>query len=268
MDSKVYDCLVSTAGYRIKHVAERSGFNAGTLRYYEQIGLLPRSGRTPAGYRIYDDRTLERLAFIARAKQLGCTLEEITGLTTAWDGGECGAIQDRLRTLVADKIDAAHVQIGELVTFTSDLQHAAAGLERHRPVGACDAECGCIADPASDVDATAPETAVMLSTKPGHLDDSSPIACTLAAGSINGRIQEWRSLLDHVAHREPFDGGVRCVFAETVDANEMMRLVSAEQNCCQFFSFTITVDSRGVALEVRAPDEAAEIITSMFGAAS
>ena len=77
------------------------------MRYYEQIGLLPEASRTPAGYRMYDQRTLERLAFIARAKQLGCTLEEIAGLTTAWDGGQCGPIQDQLRRLVAGKIAAA-----------------------------------------------------------------------------------------------------------------------------------------------------------------
>ena len=73
-----------TTGLKIKEVADASGFTAATLRYYEQIGLLPEASRTPAGYRMYDQRTLERLAFIARAKQLGCSLDEITGLTTAW----------------------------------------------------------------------------------------------------------------------------------------------------------------------------------------
>ena len=71
----------------IGRLAERSGTNPPTIRYYEQIGLLPEPSRTPAGYRLYDERTLGRLAFIARAKQLGCTLEEIAGLTAAWDGG-------------------------------------------------------------------------------------------------------------------------------------------------------------------------------------
>jgi len=97
-----------TTGLKIQQVADASGFSANTLRYYEQIGVLPETARTAAGYRLYDQRTLERLAFIARAKQLGCTLEEIAGLTTAWDGGQCGPIQDQLRQLVADKIAASH----------------------------------------------------------------------------------------------------------------------------------------------------------------
>lgn len=83
-----------TTGLRIADVSRRSGFTPATLRYYEEIGLLPPPTRTDAGYRIYDERSVERLAFIARAKQLGCTLGEIADLTIAWDGGECGPVQD------------------------------------------------------------------------------------------------------------------------------------------------------------------------------
>jgi MerR family transcriptional regulator, copper efflux regulator len=64
-----------TTWLTIKQVAGASGFTPATLRYYVQIGLLPEASRTPAGYRQYDQRTLDRLAFIARAKQLGCSLE-------------------------------------------------------------------------------------------------------------------------------------------------------------------------------------------------
>ena len=44
-----------TTALKIKQVADASGFTATTLRYYEEIGLLPASARTPAGYRTYDD---------------------------------------------------------------------------------------------------------------------------------------------------------------------------------------------------------------------
>jgi DNA-binding transcriptional MerR regulator len=59
--------------------------------------VLPPAERTPAGYRLYDDRAIERLTFIARAKQLGCSLEEITDLADAWDSNECAPIKHRLR---------------------------------------------------------------------------------------------------------------------------------------------------------------------------
>ncbi len=241
-----------------------SGFSAATLRYYEKIGLLPQATRTAAGYRTYDQRTLDRLGFIARAKQLGCTLEEITGLTTAWDGGQCGPVQDQLRQLVAGKIAASQTQLVELMTFTSELQTAAAALERHRPVGACDTECGCVSEPAADF---AKPVGVALSTKPA-LASEPDIACTLAAGSMKGRLEDWQALLAHVARRDAIDGGVRSVFAASVSTEHLIRLVTAEQECCQFFRFAITVDTRGIALEVRGPADALAIIESIFGGSS
>ena len=93
---------MTLTGFQIKDVAERSGFSAATLRYYEDIGLLASAARPASGYRVYDESTIERQAFIGRAKQLGCSLEEIADLNTAWDGGECGPVQDRLRSLVIE----------------------------------------------------------------------------------------------------------------------------------------------------------------------
>jgi MerR family copper efflux transcriptional regulator len=252
-----------TAGLRIKQVAQASGFTPATLRYYEQLGLLPEPTRTASGYRTYDQRTLDRLAFIARAKQLGCTLEEISGLTTAWDGGRCGPIQDRLRQLVSGKLAAAQEQIAELATFTSELQRAAVALERHRPDGACDAACGCVTAP--DTVASPALPAISLAANPSAVAGEPPIACTLEGGSMKGRIADWQALLAHVDRRVAIDDGVRCEFSASVPHDELMALVAAEQDCCQFFEFAITVDRRGVALEVRAAAEAQPIVESLFG---
>lgn len=252
-----------TSGLRIKEVADASGFSAATLRYYKEIGLLPAASRTPAGYRTYDRRTLDRLGFIARAKQLGCSLEEIAGLSTAWDGGQCGPLQDQLRELVAAKLAAAQLQIAELITFSSELGQAAAALEGHRPDGACDADCGCISDPATTTPGSMMQ-AVSLSTKPPAAG-APAIACTLAAGAMTARVEDWNALLAHVERREQIDGGVRSVFASSVPTAELIRLVAAEQDCCTFLRFAITVDTRGVALKVRAPHDAQPIVASIFG---
>jgi hypothetical protein len=198
---------------------------------------------------------------------LGCSLDEITGLTTAWDGGQCGPIQDQLRQLVAGKIAAAQNQITELITFAAELQQAATALERHRPDGACDTDCGCVSAPGDNEPAVATIRAVSLTAKPTAAGEPA-IACTLSAGSMKGRIADWQSLLAHVARREPIDGGVRSVFTPSVPVDDVMRLVVAEQDCCQFFRFAITVDTRGVALEVRAPQDALEIVESLFGTPS
>ena len=60
---KVYRGVVRT--YTIGEIAGRSGFTASALRYYEGIGLLEPATRTEAGYRLYDDQALSRLAFSA-----------------------------------------------------------------------------------------------------------------------------------------------------------------------------------------------------------
>jgi len=138
--------MSTTSTYRIAEVARRSGFSPATLRYYEDIGLLPEPNRSSSGYRQYDEHAVERLAFVARAKQLGCTLEEITELSVAWDGQECGPVQDRLAALVATKQADVRARIAELTLLADDLDRAAAALGRHRPSGPCDDECGCLVD--------------------------------------------------------------------------------------------------------------------------
>jgi MerR family copper efflux transcriptional regulator len=132
---------------RIKDVAERTGFSAATLRYYEDIGLLAPVARTDAGYRLYGEEAIQRLAFIARAKQLGCSLDEITALAGVWDGGECGPVQDRLRALVVEKLAETRRQIADLEVLAVELEVAATTLGEHRAVGPCDDRCGCVADP-------------------------------------------------------------------------------------------------------------------------
>ena len=47
---------------------------------------------------------------------------------------------------------------------------------------------------------------------------------------------------------------------------DLVRLAHAEQGCCGFLAFTITIDHRGIALEVRAPAGAEDVVIAMFGA--
>lgn len=79
-----------TEGLRLKHwgarmltigtLAKRTGTKVQTIRYYEQIGLMPEPGRTTGGQRRYDDADLDRLSFIRHARQLGFTLQAIREL--------------------------------------------------------------------------------------------------------------------------------------------------------------------------------------------
>jgi hypothetical protein len=94
-----------------------------------------------------------------------------------------------------------------------------------------------------------------------------PIVCTLTADALSGRIEEWVDLLEHAVCRRAIDDGVRVEFDGELPAGELMRLVAAEQACCQFLRFAITVDTRGIALEIRAASDARPLVEALFGAA-
>ena len=142
LGSNLYGDGVST--YTIGETARRSGFSASALRFYEDIGLVDPSGRTDGGYRLYDDDSLDRLAFIARAKQLGCSLEEITDLVDIWDGQRCGPVQRRFHELITDKIRDAETQVAELTAFAAQLRASAEQLAGDPVDGPCGPDCACL----------------------------------------------------------------------------------------------------------------------------
>ena len=63
----------------IGELAERAGLAASTIRYYEEVKLLPRPARE-SGRRVFDEATLDRLLVIAFAKEAGFSLREIRQL--------------------------------------------------------------------------------------------------------------------------------------------------------------------------------------------
>jgi len=61
----------------IGEAAKRSGVNPKTIRYYESIGLIPTVDRSTGNYRRYGDGEVETLRFIARARSLGFSVEDV-----------------------------------------------------------------------------------------------------------------------------------------------------------------------------------------------
>lgn len=72
-------------GVSISEAARRSGVKSPTIRYYEQIGLLPAPPRTEGGRRLFDAADLRRLAFIRHARELGFEIEAIRTLLALQD---------------------------------------------------------------------------------------------------------------------------------------------------------------------------------------
>ena len=68
----------------ISDVATRSGLPAKTIRYYEDIGLI-KPLRDGNGYRAFRDSDMHKLAFLARARALGFTIENCRALLALWE---------------------------------------------------------------------------------------------------------------------------------------------------------------------------------------
>src|SRR5581483_12005788 len=82
--------------YSIDQVAAQTGLTKRTLRYYEEVGLLPPTGRTEGNYRRYSEADIERLERIKKLRDLlGFSLNDIRNLLEADD--ERGQIKEAYR---------------------------------------------------------------------------------------------------------------------------------------------------------------------------
>ncbi|MFW6028199.1 MAG: MerR family transcriptional regulator [bacterium] len=105
----------------IGHLAKETGTKVVTIRYYEQIGLLPAPPRRAGRFRAYRPRDLDRLRFIRRCRDLGFTLEQVRDLLAlaAQEDRDCADI---------DRIAGEHLT--EVERKIADLQRLADELRR------------------------------------------------------------------------------------------------------------------------------------------
>ncbi len=126
MASEAHDLTVE-AGAELELVdigeaCRRCGVSARTIRYYEEVGLLPGVRRRSSGRRVYGPDELERLAFIGRLKKLGLTLAEIRELNAVY--AIAGSTQDMLQmldALLGRHLDDLDARIGELSSLRDDM---------------------------------------------------------------------------------------------------------------------------------------------------
>jgi Cu(I)-responsive transcriptional regulator len=98
-------------------LAKRTGTKVQTIRYYEQIGMLPEPERTEGGQRRYGDADLDRIAFIRHARQLGIALDAIRELLDLSDnpGRSCADV-DRIAHRQLKDVEARIARLEALRT--------------------------------------------------------------------------------------------------------------------------------------------------------
>jgi DNA-binding transcriptional MerR regulator len=99
-----------------------TGLSARTVRYYEEVGLLPGVRRRASGRRVYGRDELERLSFIGRLKKLGLSLAEIKQLNAVYRIG--GSTRDMLQLLdghLGRHLSELDSRIEELVSLRDEM---------------------------------------------------------------------------------------------------------------------------------------------------
>ncbi len=92
----------AVAGDGMMHIgelADRTGLSLRTLRHWDEVGLVPPSGRSEGGFRLYSPTDEQRVLLIRRMKPLGFTLDEMAELLAAMDASP----DDPMAGLAADR---------------------------------------------------------------------------------------------------------------------------------------------------------------------
>lgn len=83
----------------VNEVSKLSGVSIRSLHHYDKIGLLPATEVTAAGYRLYDDKALERLQMILLFKELQFPLKEITTILDNPEFDRSQALEQQIKLL-------------------------------------------------------------------------------------------------------------------------------------------------------------------------
>lgn len=114
---------MSDKEFTIGRMAAASGCNVQTIRYYEQIAILPSPPRSAGNQRLYDQAHVDRARFVRHSRELGFSLEQIRELLKLSDDPErpCTEIDE----IVLAHLGAVEEKIARLEKFRGELKRMA-----------------------------------------------------------------------------------------------------------------------------------------------
>lgn len=143
LESSPAAATAEPAPLAIAEVQARTGLSARTLRYYEEVGLLPGVRRRAGGRRVYGEAELERLRFITRLKALGLSLAEIKELNAVYAiGGSTRAMLRRLGELLDRHLADVDARLAELSALRSEIHRYREHVARRAEGGRVSREAG------------------------------------------------------------------------------------------------------------------------------
>jgi DNA-binding transcriptional MerR regulator len=120
----------TAAELAIGDLAERTGSNTPTIRYYEEIGLIPKARRKPSGHRVYDAAAQELLTFIRSCRDFGFSIEQVRTLVALTQDADRDCVE--ARDVAQKQLSAVRAKLFELRTLERSLS---------RFVTSCTAAC-------------------------------------------------------------------------------------------------------------------------------
>ena len=106
---------------KISDVADRSGLPPKTIRYYEDIGLVRPAVRQGNGYRDYDDRDVQMLRFLKRARGLGFSVADCRNLISLYQDRDRASAD--VKALARHRVEEIDRKIAELHSMRDALDH-------------------------------------------------------------------------------------------------------------------------------------------------
>jgi len=106
--------------FLIGELAKRTGSKVQTIRYYEEIGVMPPAQRAANNRRIYTDTHLERLTFIRHSRELGFSLDDIRNLLELSDHPDKPC--DEVDAIARNHLEEVERKISSLKILQSELK--------------------------------------------------------------------------------------------------------------------------------------------------
>jgi MerR family copper efflux transcriptional regulator len=107
----------------ISAAADASGLSSKTIRYYEDIELIPPASRADNGYRYYDEAAVEQLRFVHQARLVGFSVAECRQLLELHNNSRRHSAH--VKSLVLEKCDQLEQRITELLRMQAMLRDLA-----------------------------------------------------------------------------------------------------------------------------------------------
>lgn len=117
---------------QIGKLGKKAGVSTRAVRYYDRIGLLGNTERSPSGYRLYGEEVVGFLEFVKKAQKVGFTLEEIKTIRKIRISGKkpCGYVKERAQK----KVEQIEQKIRELEDLRKALLDIQKGSEPQEPL--------------------------------------------------------------------------------------------------------------------------------------